>query len=164
MLVTISLGSNVGDRLSHLCGARDLLQSLGVAGSFQQSAVYQTIPIACPDNSPDFYNAVVAFEFCGTASQLHKETQKIENQLGRQRSILNAPRTIDVDLLTFGDIIHDETSLILPHPRMLQRRFVIEPLCEILPELQLPQDSYRVLHYLQLLHDQNPLIKVYDIW
>jgi 2-amino-4-hydroxy-6-hydroxymethyldihydropteridine diphosphokinase len=164
MLVTISLGSNVGDRLSHLCCARDLLQNLAVAGSFRQSAIYQTVPIACPDDSPDFFNAVVAFDFLGSASELHGATQKIENQLGRQRSILNAPRTIDVDILTCGDLVQNEIVLILPHPRMIQRRFVLEPLCEILPELQLPKKPHPVLHYLHLLRDQDPLIKVYETW
>jgi 2-amino-4-hydroxy-6-hydroxymethyldihydropteridine diphosphokinase len=164
MLATISLGSNVGDRLSNLCRARDMIMDFSVTHTLRQSAIYQTIPVACPDDSPDFYNAVVAFDFLGSASELHRTTQHIENQLGRQRSILNAPRTMDLDILTFGDVVQDEESLTLPHPRMLQRRFVLEPLCEILPNLQLPQDPHPLRHYLLLLHDQVPLIQVHPTW
>lgn len=138
--VGIALGSNLGDRLANLQAARAALRDIATPGSaFLQASTYQTEPLLCPPGSPHFYNSVVEISFGGSPSELLDITQKIEKTLGRlgvpER---NAPRVIDIDLLYFGDQAIDTEELILPHPRISERRFVIEPLAEIRPELILP--------------------------
>ena len=138
-LAVIALGSNLGDRLAHLQQARDSLQALALTENVQQSSIYQTEPVLCPDDSQDFFNAVISFDFEGTASELHQHTRAIELALGRVAiKERNAPRVIDIDLLLFGEQIIDQAELTIPHPRMHLRRFVLQPLCEILPKLTIP--------------------------
>lgn len=159
--VLIALGSNLGNRIAHLQAARDLLKNLSVAGSFEQSPVYQTTPVLCPDDSPDFYNCVVSFDYAGTPQQLHNQTQGIEFHLGRDRSAgPNAPRVIDVDILVFGDVIHNDGLLEIPHPRMLHRRFVLEPACDIAADLRLPGDHATLLEHAKHLDSQEPPLQI----
>ena len=135
----IALGSNLGDRLAHLQRARDRLQALNPTGNFLQSSIYETDPVFCPDGSPDFFNAVISLDYVGTANELHQQTRAIESALGRNAVIqANAPRVIDLDLLLFGDQIIQEADLIIPHPRLHLRRFVLQPLCEIHPQMKIP--------------------------
>ena len=150
--VTIALGSNLGNRLLHLQQARDLLKNIAAPGDFLQSPVYQTAPHLCPENSPDFYNTVVEFFFVGSPQKLHNQTQAIEFHLGRVPvSESNAPRVIDVDILLIGDLVHDDGLLQIPHPRMLDRRFVLQPLSNIRPEAKLPHDQVTIADHLRHL-------------
>lgn len=160
------MGSNLGDRLKNLQAARDLLEELAVAGSLLQAPIYQTEPVACPPGSPDFYNTVVAFDYIGTASELLAATQSIEARLGRevvpQR---NAPRVIDVDILFLGEEWIESDTLILPHPRLTVRRFVLQPLADILPGLILPASEVSIAEHLrQLDSDEPPLAIVRTTW
>ena len=164
-LAVIALGSNLGDRLVNLQAARAALQSIAIPGTWRQSSVYQTEPVACPDDSPDFYNAVVSFHFAGSAEELHAHTRAIELTLGRERSIINAPRTIDIDLLLFGDQIINTPDLQIPHPRLHLRRFVLEPLTEIHPQLIHPVIGRSIGHCLAELDSSEPqLILVTGNW
>lgn len=137
--VGIALGSNLGDRLSHLQRAVERLRQIAVPGKpFLSAPVYQTEPLLCPTGSPDFFNSVVELSFKGTAAELLHITQEIERSLGRlPQAERNAPRVIDLDLLYFGDRRIDSESLVLPHPRIGERRFVLQPLACIRPELVL---------------------------
>jgi len=163
---TIALGSNLGNRLAHLQKARDCLKTLARPGTFLQSPVYQTTPVQCPDQSPDFFNAVVDFHYEGTHQQLLSHTQAIEFHLGRTAAAeANAPRIIDIDLLLFDDLIYNDGLLEIPHPRLLYRRFVLEPLADIRPEARLPQDHLTIREHLQHLEStEPPLILVQAIW
>jgi 2-amino-4-hydroxy-6-hydroxymethyldihydropteridine diphosphokinase len=164
--VGIALGSNLGDRLRHLQSARDLLSELAQPGSLLQAAIYQTAPVGCPPSSPDFYNTVLQIDYSGSAHGLLAATQAIEQQLGRTASLeRNAPRVIDVDLLYFGeDFILSET-LHLPHPRLTSRRFVLQPLADIRPELVLPGDQVSIAEHLrQLDSHEAPLVTVQAAW
>lgn len=164
-LAVIALGSNLGDRLVNLQAARDALRSIAVPGSLCQSSIYQTEPVACPDDSPDFLNAVVSFAFAGSATELHAHTCGIEQTLGRERSILHAPRTIDLDLLIFGDNSIDTSDLQIPHPRLHLRRFVMEPLAEIHPDLALPPHGVPIITLLAQLDSTEPsLHRVREYW
>ncbi len=164
-LAIIALGSNLGDRLAHLQAARAALQGIAVAGTWQQSSIYQTEPVACPDDSPDFFNAVVSFAFEGSAEELHRHTAALETELGRERSVVNAPRTIDIDLLALGQHVIDTPTLQIPHPRLHLRRFVLEPLVEIHPTLHLPQLPHRMVDLLDQLSSQEPALqKVSSCW
>jgi 2-amino-4-hydroxy-6-hydroxymethyldihydropteridine diphosphokinase len=158
-LAVIALGSNLGDRLAHLQRAFSALQTIAMPGTWRQSSIYQTEPVACPDDSPDFFNAVVSFTFDGNAAGLHAHTRAIEQSLGRERSTTNAPRTIDLDLLAFGREIIDTPDLQIPHPRLHLRRFVLEPLAEIHPDLVLPTQKFSIITLLERLDCQEPPLR-----
>lgn len=165
--VGIALGSNLGNRLSHLREARDLLVGLMPSDAlFLQAPVYQSSPVNCPDNSPDFYNTVLEISYAGTPRELLKITQGIERNFGRNSvREKNAPRRLDLDILYFGDEICDEPDLIIPHPRLSDRRFVLQPLNDIRPNLILPRHLTTVGELLlHLDSDEDPLVIVQDSW
>ena len=138
-----SLGANQGDRAAALVQA--YLSLCGLLGSPKVSGIYETEPMYLLEQ-PRFLNAVCA----GTTSleplELLREIQRIEAALGRRRDVPNGPRTIDVDILLFGDRRVDEPTLVIPHPRIRERAFVLVPLLEIAPQLRDPltETPYRV--------------------
>lgn len=144
--VGIALGSNLGDRPANLQAARNALREIATPGEpFLQASDYQTEPLLCPPGSPLFYNSVVEIGFAGDAFELLELTQSIEKKLGRSANPeRNAPRIIDVDLLYFGEQIIDTEALVLPHPRIGVRRFVLQPLAEIRPDLILPGQAQSI--------------------
>ena len=159
----IALGSNLGDRLANLQAARDRLREIATPGEpFLLAPTYQTEPLLCPPGSPYFHNSVVEIDFAGDAFELLELTQSIEKQLGRTTSPeRNAPRIIDVDLLYFGDQIIDTEELVLPHPRIGERRFVLQPLAEIRSGLTLPGHTACIAALLAGLQSaEPPLIEV----
>lgn len=149
----IALGSNLGESPDLLSQAIQLLQSLAVPGEpFLEAPVYRTAPVACPPGSPDFLNTAVELAFAGSAFELLERTRAIERQLGRGASTQrNAPRLIDVDLLYFGNERIETERLTLPHPRLRIRRFVLQPLADIRPDLILPGDSLDIAGHLAAL-------------
>lgn len=161
--VGIALGSNLGDRLANLQAARDcLLEIAAPGGRFLLAPTYQTEPLHCPPGSPLFYNSAVEIEFEGDPFELLELTQAIEKKLGRTGApARNAPRVIDVDLLYFGDAVIDTEALVLPHPRIGERRFVLQPLAEIRPGLVLPEQAASVAELLARLEStEPPLLRV----
>ena len=127
----LSLGSNLGDRAANL---RAALTQLEQAGSLRAvSALYETQPVDVPDQ-PWFLNCVVAIATRKAPRELLKFLLCTEAALGRFRLRDKGPRKIDIDVLLFGDRVLEEPGLIVPHPAMHQRRFVLEPLVEIAPE------------------------------
>ncbi len=134
-LVYLSLGSNLGDRQSNLRKAVAILATLGRVASV--SCFYETEPVEFKDQAW-FLNCAVALQTTKTPEQLLKAILQLEQQMGRQRLQRKGPRTIDIDILLFADTIIDTSELMIPHPAMHQRRFVLEPLAEIAPEEQHP--------------------------
>jgi 2-amino-4-hydroxy-6-hydroxymethyldihydropteridine diphosphokinase len=131
----LSLGSNLGDRAANL---RAALAQLKEAGSLRAvSSLYETQPVDVPDQ-PWFLNCVAAIETGKTPRQLLRFVLSIEAALGRFRLHDKGPRKIDIDVLLFGDRVLEEPGLIIPHPTMQRRRFVLEPLAEIAPEARHP--------------------------
>ena len=126
--VGIALGTNLGDRLANIQAARSCLRKIATQGEpFLEAAIYQTEPVLCPPDSPQFYNSVVEIGFDGSPFDLLEITKGIEFELGRTASPeRNSPRIIDVDLLYFGDQVIDTELLVLPHPRIVERKFVLE--------------------------------------
>lgn len=158
----IALGSNLGDRLSNLRNAFARLREISMPGEAVLTApVYQTEPRFCPPGSPDFLNTVVEIGFSGTPLELLILAREIETQLGRERSAeRNAPRVIDVDLLYLGGETSTDEVLELPHPRIGERRFVLQPLADIRPELMLPGHVKNISGLLaDLSPDEAPLVK-----
>jgi len=148
MEVGFSLGSNVGGRLRLLSQAKTLLLMNSAVRFVDQSSAYETEPVDVKEEyrALKFLNAVLILESPYTAEEWLPKIKKIEDTLHRLRTEdRNAPRTIDVDVLFSGDEIVDNDLLQIPHPRWSERRFVVEPLAEVRPELVLPgsKDSVR---------------------
>ena len=131
----LSLGSNVGEREKHLDDAIARLEAHGRVVSV--SSLYETEPVEFT-NQAWFLNCAVAFETTETPEQLMASILRIEAEMGRQRVENKGPRTIDIDILLFGDAILDAPALTVPHPAMHERRFVLQPLAEIAPEAKHP--------------------------
>jgi len=132
----LALGSNLGDRLETLQRAVELLDARPGIDVVRSSRVYETDPVGPPQ--PAYLNAVVEVRTDLEPHALLKETQAVEDELGRVRAERWGPRTIDVDLLTFDEREIDEPELVVPHPRMHERGFVLVPLEELEPDPMLP--------------------------
>jgi len=137
MRAYLSLGSNLGDRAFYLSEAIRLLADNSAISIVQKSAVYETKPWGKLDQ-PDFWNQVICIETNLAPLELLKVCQDVENELGRKRSERWGPRTVDIDILTYDNIVRADDVLTLPHPRMEEREFVLAPLREIAPSLILP--------------------------
>ena len=134
-LAYLSLGSNIGGREQHLHDAITRLKTAGQLVSV--SSFYETEPVEFTDQAW-FLNCVVGLETSQAPMELMTTLLGIEREMGRQRNQKKGPRTIDIDIVLFGDTILDSPELTIPHPAMHQRRFVLEPLAEIAPEVRHP--------------------------
>jgi len=132
----LGLGSNLGDRLEHLREAVRLLDVEPAVEVVRSSRVYETKPVGPPQ--PVYLNAVVEVRAKGTARDLLEACRRVEDALGRVRAERWGPRTIDVDVLTFDEETIDEPDLVVPHPRMHERGFVLFPLGELDTDPMLP--------------------------
>jgi 2-amino-4-hydroxy-6-hydroxymethyldihydropteridine diphosphokinase len=131
--VAVALGSNLGARAQHLEFARARLDE--ILANFRASTVWETAPAGTPFPQPEFLNQVVVGESSRSPRELLESLLAIERERGRTRPFAGAPRTLDLDLILVGDRIVTEPDLVLPHPRFRERRFVLEPLAEIAPEM-----------------------------
>jgi len=136
----IALGSNLGDRIAHLraaCAALRLLHTGPDAPLV--SPIYETEPVDCAPDCSAYLNAVIEIDYEGGALGLLLALQQIEHREGRPAAhAYHASRTLDLDLLYMGDTVLQSPALTLPHPRIAERRFVLQPLADIRPELILP--------------------------
>jgi len=166
MRTAIALGSNLGDRLGNLRAARQRTGDLAdVQPPILSSATYETEPIGCEPGAANFLNAVVEFDYEGDPMQLLEQLVRIEESLGRKRDHpKNVSRTIDIDLLYCGDRQIDNEGLRLPHPRMHLRRFVLQPLADIRPDLILPKQTKSVADLLAELKETDDVVRFRDDW
>ena len=134
----IGIGSNLEDPRAQVLRAFDELSHLPDTRVTARSSLYRTAPIGYAAQ-PDFINAVAALDTQLPAEALLHELQAVETRHHRARSLPNAPRTLDLDLLLYGDARIDQPGLSVPHPRMHERAFVLQPLIEIAPQVQIPQ-------------------------
>lgn len=150
MLCSLGLGSNLGDRCANLQAACRHLRSLTATDAPPTcSPVYESAPLDCPPGAGPFLNAAAILRWQGTAHDLLAAIQLIERTMGRQRPAPpNAPRPIDIDLLTAGDQRLASEALTLPHPRLRLRAFVLVPLAAIAPDL-VPPGSDRTVRALR---------------
>ena len=151
----VALGSNLGDARRNVLEAMERLQALSDQ-PLLKSSLWETRPVDCPPGSPVFVNAVVGLmpRASETPESLLTKLQKLEQEFGRQpKKMLNEPRPLDLDLIAFVSETRAGKELTLPHPRAHQRRFVLQPLSEIAPDLILPGQKKTVL---QLLHELPP--------
>lgn len=136
VIAAIALGSNLGDRQSHLEFACSHLQQM--LSNLRVSSFRQTVPHGVADPQPDFLNGAAVGETTLTARALLDALLDIELMRGRERPHRHAPRTLDLDLILFGSEILDRPGLRVPHPRFRERAFVLEPLASIAPDLKDP--------------------------
>lgn len=129
--VYLSLGSNLGDREAHLHEAMQRLQAVGRVRAV--SSFYETEPVEFTDQ-PWFLNCAVTLETSSTPAEFMKQLLEVEKAMGRQRIRNKGPRTIDIDILLFGNLVVNTPELTIPHAAMHARRFVLEPVAEIAPE------------------------------
>ncbi len=149
----IAIGSNLGDARQNVLEAMKRLEAFSDL-PVRKSSLWQTSPVDCPPGSPDFANAVVAFtpRASETPESLLRKLQAIEKEFGRRpKQVLNEARPLDLDLIAFGSEIRRTAAFTLPHPRAAQRRFVLQPLSEIAPDLVLPGQARPVVELLGTL-------------
>lgn len=151
-LAYVALGANLGDPIETVKLAEEALKALPRSKVLALSSLYRTAPVGLHDQ-PDFINAVAAVDTELAPGELLDELFAIEARFGRQRSVRNAPRTLDLDLLLHGDAVSDDPQVTLPHPRMHERAFVLMPLHEIAPALSIPGHG-AVADLLQACADQ----------
>lgn len=160
--VIVGLGSNLGNSVQTLRNVTARLKNLSSTQA-KQSSLWSSSPVNCPPGSPDFVNAVVALEPLPgeTPESLLAKLQNLEREFGRRpKCVLNEPRPLDLDLIAFGAEIRDAPSFKLPHPRAHQRRFVLQPLAEIAPDLVLPGQIQSVSQLLASLKSNETLRRI----
>jgi 2-amino-4-hydroxy-6-hydroxymethyldihydropteridine diphosphokinase len=162
MRTGIGLGSNVEPRITYLQAARRRIDLLHTGPQpVLCSKVYETSPVGCPPGSAPFLNAVLELFIREDPHELLRKLQSIEQTLGRRPSATrNSPRVIDIDLLYCDDIVLATPTLVLPHPRIAQRLFVLRPLADIQPERTLPNFSQNVEELLRSLKTEED-VRVY---
>lgn len=142
VLACVGLGANLGDPVAQVRWALDALAALPDSRFWAASGLYRTAPWEA--DGPDFINAVAQVETRLSAPALLRALQALEARAGRERPYRNAPRTLDLDLLFYGDAVVQSPDLVLPHPRWQERAFVLHPLAELLPGRVSPADLARV--------------------
>ena len=145
-IVAVALGTNLGDRRAHLDYAVSRLVS--VLSSLRVSRYRETDPVDVPGAQPAFLNAAAVGATPMTPQELLAELLAIERERGRERPFPGAARTLDLDLVLFGDLVLVEPALIVPHPRFRERGFVLDPLAELAPDLVDPVTGLRVAELL----------------
>ena len=166
MRAGIALGSNLGDRLAFLERARaQVLEIPGVGQPCLSSSLYETEPVGTEADAEGFLNAIIEVDFEGHPAALLEALQDIERCLGRpSKRPRNASRTIDLDILYVGNLTLSTPSIIIPHPRLHLRRFVLEPLVEIRPELRLPGQQLSAGELLAGLEDPAAVMRASVQW
>lgn len=150
--IFLGLGSNLGHRFENLASAVSLIGRLPRTTILNRSSVYETEPVGYRDQA-NFLNQVVRVETGLLPNELLAECLAIEKRFGRERRIKWGPRTLDIDLLLWGEVVVQSSNLILPHPRFAMRRFVLEPLCEIAPFFRTPLNQQKVQALLESCPD-----------
>lgn len=164
-LAGIGLGTNLGDRMGHLRNARAELEALAGVRLLAASKIYETEPVGVPAEYAHmaFLNAVLLFDVELDVEEWSRQVHAIEDKLLRVRTeVRNTPRTIDLDLLFFGDVVKERPHLHLPHPQCRNRRFVCMPLCDVAPDLRLPGEDTRTMREVLASLPEAPVVNTYS--
>ena len=166
MRAAVALGSNLGERLANLRNARKDIAALnGALPPIRSSGIYETEPVGCEKGAAKFLNAAIEFGYTGEALELLRQLAAIEKLLGRPGAHpKNVSRTIDLDLLYFGDLETQTADLHVPHPRITDREFVLRPLADIRPDLILPKQTEPVGALLLRFTDATAVVRLDLEW
>ncbi len=148
--VFLGIGSNIGDRAANITRVRRLLEETAGVRVVAMSSLIETRPVGYEDQR-DFINAVAEIRTSRGPRELFEEIKRIEREMGRTATFRYGPRVIDIDILLFGDRVVDDPDLTIPHPRMHKRRFVLDPLAEIAPEVVHPVLREKIIDILDRL-------------
>jgi 2-amino-4-hydroxy-6-hydroxymethyldihydropteridine diphosphokinase len=160
----LAFGANLGDRLASLRGARELLTQTAGIDITRASAVYETTAVGGPPGQGDYLNAVAVCETVLSARELLRRALEIEDLFGRQRQERWGARTLDIDLLFYGEAVIAEPDLCLPHPHLHRRAFVLVPLAEVAPDLRHPLLALTVRQFLAALADTGGVRRLGAEW
>jgi 2-amino-4-hydroxy-6-hydroxymethyldihydropteridine diphosphokinase len=151
-------GGNLGNRLQNLYKAAELIKKQ-CGNICLKSSVYQTAAWGFTEQ-PDFFNQALAITTLYQPDELMKALLEIENEMGRTRNFKNAPRIIDIDILLMNDIVYNSSTVIIPHPQLAERRFVLTPLAEIASEVIHPVYNKTINELLNECKDELPVHKI----
>ena len=155
--VAIALGSNLGDREAHLAFGLSALP--GFITNLRQSSWHDTLPVGVSSDQPRYLNGVVVGETALSARELLDRLLAIEAAAGRTREAPMAPRTLDLDLILFGEQRIEEPGLVVPHPRFREREFVLGPLAEVAPDMVDPVTKLTVAELLTVQRSKGPQVQ-----
>ena len=155
--VLLALGSNLGNRLLYLSDAVGRISEIARVRSL--SSVYETEPVGYK-HQPEFFNLVIEVETSWKPPELLHQLKTIEEQIGRKHRVHLRPREIDIDILLYQGLVYKDHFVIIPHPELPNRRFVLEPLCEIAPDVIHPQLKKTVSSLLSHCSDANRVMRL----
>lgn len=162
MIYGIALGSNLGDRTDNLRRALNLIYESVPGAVIRAACIYETLPVECAPGTQAFLNTAIELEADIQPHDLHTKLKSIESQLGRPTlHERNSPRTIDLDILHAGPLTIEDETLTVPHPRLHQRRFVLQPMADLNPSLQLPNQAKTIAELLAALEDDPNTVKAF---
>lgn len=167
MEVGLSIGSNLGDRLNHLRKAAHYIMTLPVTTIIARSRIYETAPVGVKPEYRNlaYLNAIILISTALPLDDLSVQLHAIEAAMGRIRTDDRfAPRPIDIDILYAGNTIRNDDELTLPHPRWAERRFVLQPLADVRPDMIFPGDQQTVTAILTGLPGESDVIPLPDSW
>lgn len=160
----LGFGSNLGDTLSTLRQARQMLETDPKIRVTATSPLYRTTPVGGPPDQPDYLNGVLEITTTLEPLELLHHCQSIEKRFGRQRTIRWDARTLDIDLLLFGDMVIDSRELQLPHPRMAERGFVLQPLCDLAADQIHPTRHCTLTSLLTEISPLQGVLRLNEVW
>ena len=155
--IVLSLGSNIGNRHANLDEARTSLENKGIS-IIKASALYESEPVGFTDQD-EFLNQVLLVDTQQNPLEVLESCLSVERHMGRIRTVKNGPRNIDIDLLFYHDEILSEDTLLLPHPRIEERRFLLEPLAELIPDQIHPVLGETMQEMLQKCPDEHLVVR-----
>lgn len=162
MIYGIALGSNLGDRTDNLRSALKLIHESVPGAVIRAACIYETLPVDCARGTQAFLNTAIELEADIQPHDLHTKLKSIESQLGRPTlHERNSPRTIDLDILHAGPLTIEDETLTVPHPRLHQRRLLLQPMADLNPSLQLPNQAKTIAELLAALEDDPNTVKAF---
>lgn len=160
----LGLGANLGERLETLRGARQALHKVPAVNVVASASLYESVAIGGPEGQPPYLNSVVQIETVFSPERLLETCQQIEKDFGRRRDEHWGPRTLDIDLLFFDNILRLDPDLVLPHPRLHERAFVLMPLVDLAPDLTHPVVFLTLEELLLRLDSTEGVQRIADLW
>jgi 2-amino-4-hydroxy-6-hydroxymethyldihydropteridine diphosphokinase len=160
----LGFGSNLGDSLTTLRQARQRLHAMPDIRVTATSALYRTPPVGGPPDQPDYLNTALEIVTTLKPLELLQRCQTIEEKFGRRRSVRWDARTLDIDLLLYADRVIDSATLQIPHPRMLDRGFVLQPLCDLAADLIHPEQRCSLASLLAKISPLQGVHRLNELW